>query len=121
MFPDNDGDPHATFWSLAALAFPETRAANLQTPVVSPIHGVSLPPDEKMLVSCLRNSTARLTDFFLNSVTTISTMLVPTTLVPLPPHRTSLTSIEHRDMSGSLITAPRGGSSDGICTGRPKS
>ncbi|KAJ7780325.1 hypothetical protein DFH07DRAFT_1026703 [Mycena maculata] len=47
--PENDVDPHATFWSLASLAFPETRAANLQTPVVSPIYGASLPPDEQML------------------------------------------------------------------------
>ncbi|KAJ7089795.1 hypothetical protein B0H15DRAFT_930626 [Mycena belliarum] len=46
---DNDRDPHATFWGLAALAFPETRAANLQTPAMSPVHRLSLPPDEQML------------------------------------------------------------------------
>ncbi|KAJ7493300.1 hypothetical protein B0H11DRAFT_2277373 [Mycena galericulata] len=49
MLPGEDGDPHAGFWSLATLAFPQTRAMNLQSPSVSPIHGVSLPPEEQML------------------------------------------------------------------------
>ncbi|KAJ7626252.1 hypothetical protein DFH06DRAFT_1285110 [Mycena polygramma] len=49
MYPDNDGDPHATFWSLASLAFPKARSQNLQTPALSPIHAASLPPDEQML------------------------------------------------------------------------
>ncbi|KAJ7230619.1 hypothetical protein GGX14DRAFT_344179, partial [Mycena pura] len=49
MDPNNDGDPHATFWALASLAFPEMRAASLQTSALSPIHKASLPPDEKML------------------------------------------------------------------------
>ncbi|KAF7370981.1 hypothetical protein MSAN_00732300 [Mycena sanguinolenta] len=49
MDPENDGDPHSTFWALASLAFPNTRASSLQSPVVSPIHSVSLPPDEQML------------------------------------------------------------------------
>ncbi|KAF7356995.1 hypothetical protein MVEN_01036100 [Mycena venus] len=49
MDPANDGDPHATFWALASLAFPETRASNLQTPAMSPIHSVALAPDEHML------------------------------------------------------------------------
>jgi hypothetical protein len=49
MDQDNDGDPHSTFWALASLAFSETRASNLQTPVLSPIHSVALPPDEHML------------------------------------------------------------------------
>ncbi|KAL0951547.1 hypothetical protein HGRIS_008230 [Hohenbuehelia grisea] len=42
-------DSHATFWNLATLAFPETRKANLVTPLPSPLHQVSLPPDEQML------------------------------------------------------------------------
>lgn len=37
------------FWSLAALAFPQTRAANLVPPRESPIHHVLLPPDEHLL------------------------------------------------------------------------
>ncbi|KAJ7886028.1 hypothetical protein B0H13DRAFT_2343047 [Mycena leptocephala] len=49
MDPANEGDPHATFWALASLAFPETRAANLQTPALSPIHFAALEPDEQML------------------------------------------------------------------------
>ncbi|KAJ7065244.1 hypothetical protein C8F01DRAFT_736409 [Mycena amicta] len=47
--PGNDGDPHAAFWALASLAFQETRAENLQTPALSPIHQLALPPDEHML------------------------------------------------------------------------
>ncbi|KAJ7449153.1 hypothetical protein B0H11DRAFT_2332789 [Mycena galericulata] len=38
-----DGDPHVGFWSLATLAFPETRDMNLQSSSVSPIHGVRVP------------------------------------------------------------------------------
>ncbi|KAF7317860.1 hypothetical protein MKEN_00873900 [Mycena kentingensis (nom. inval.)] len=49
VLPEHDSDPHASFWSLASLAFPETRAANLQPPTLSPIHQVALPPDEQML------------------------------------------------------------------------
>ncbi|KAJ7493298.1 hypothetical protein B0H11DRAFT_2228078 [Mycena galericulata] len=49
ILPEEDGDPHAGFWSLATLAFPETRSMNLRIPSVSPIHGVSLPPEEQML------------------------------------------------------------------------
>jgi len=37
---------HSSFWSLAALAFPEARAANLLPPLPSPHHNVSLPPDD---------------------------------------------------------------------------
>lgn len=40
---------HTTFWALAALAFPETRAASLVTPLESPEHHVSLPPDEHVI------------------------------------------------------------------------
>lgn len=40
---------HSSFWSLAALAFPETRAANLLPPLESPQNHVMLPPDEHML------------------------------------------------------------------------
>jgi len=45
MEPGNDGDPHATFWGLASLAFPDTRASNLQSPASSPV----LPPDDHLL------------------------------------------------------------------------
>ncbi|KAG6868865.1 hypothetical protein C0993_008613 [Termitomyces sp. T159_Od127] len=47
--PSWDGDTHSYFWSLAALAFPETREANLVPPHESPDHHVLLPPDEQML------------------------------------------------------------------------
>ncbi|KAJ7708791.1 hypothetical protein B0H17DRAFT_1030880 [Mycena rosella] len=49
MDPGNDEDPHATFWNLASLAFPDTRAANLQSSALSPTQGAALPPDEQML------------------------------------------------------------------------
>ncbi|KAF5388528.1 hypothetical protein D9757_004678 [Collybiopsis confluens] len=51
LYPDFEHDAHATFWSLARLAFPETlRDQNLLvTPLPSPLNGVSLPPDEDMV------------------------------------------------------------------------
>ncbi|KAJ6621218.1 hypothetical protein B0H10DRAFT_1790422 [Mycena sp. CBHHK59/15] len=49
MIPDYEHDQHSTFWSLATLAFPETRADSLVTPLPSPKHNVSLPPDEHLL------------------------------------------------------------------------
>ncbi|KAF4573193.1 hypothetical protein EYR36_007703 [Pleurotus pulmonarius] len=47
--PNYEHDKSSTFWSLASLAFPETRAKSLVTPLESPEHHVSLPPDEQML------------------------------------------------------------------------
>lgn len=47
--PNYEHDKSSTFWSLASLAFPETRAKNLVVPLESPEHHVSLPPDEQML------------------------------------------------------------------------
>ncbi|KAJ7170028.1 hypothetical protein C8R46DRAFT_221157 [Mycena filopes] len=49
MIPNYEHDQHVTFWSLARLAFPTTRAASLVTPLPSPKHNVSLPPDEHLL------------------------------------------------------------------------
>ncbi|KAJ7040458.1 hypothetical protein C8F04DRAFT_1083631 [Mycena alexandri] len=49
MIPNYEHDQHVTFWSLARLAFPSTRAASLVTPLPSPKHNVSLPPDEHLL------------------------------------------------------------------------
>ncbi|KAG5342025.1 hypothetical protein C0989_005705 [Termitomyces sp. Mn162] len=49
VIPKYEHDQHSYFWSLAALAFPETRAANLVPPRESPDHHVLLPPDEQML------------------------------------------------------------------------
>ncbi|KAJ7619176.1 hypothetical protein DFH06DRAFT_1273898 [Mycena polygramma] len=49
MIPNYEHDQHSTFWSLATLAFPSTRAANLVTPLPSPKHNASLPPDEHLL------------------------------------------------------------------------
>ncbi|KAF7339343.1 hypothetical protein MSAN_02148100 [Mycena sanguinolenta] len=49
MIPNYEHDQHVTFWSLARLAFPTTRAASLVTPQPSPKHQVSLPPDEHLL------------------------------------------------------------------------
>ncbi|KAJ4485803.1 hypothetical protein J3R30DRAFT_1408509 [Lentinula aciculospora] len=49
LIPDFEHDPHATFWSLARLAFPQALRENLVTPLASPLHGVSLPPDAHML------------------------------------------------------------------------
>ncbi|KAF7337679.1 hypothetical protein MSAN_02241400 [Mycena sanguinolenta] len=49
MIPNYEHDQHCTFWSLAALAFPDARAANLVPPLPSPQHQLSLPPDEQLL------------------------------------------------------------------------
>jgi hypothetical protein len=49
IFPHFEHDSHSTFWSLAMLAFPDTRNANLKTPSPSPHHGVSLPPNEHLV------------------------------------------------------------------------
>lgn len=49
LIPGYEHDQHSTFWSLATLAYPETRAANLVPPLESPNHHVSLPPDEHLL------------------------------------------------------------------------
>lgn len=49
MIPNYEHDQHSTFWSLAALAFPEARTANLVPPLPSPQHHRSLPPDEQVL------------------------------------------------------------------------
>ncbi|KAJ3787141.1 hypothetical protein GGU10DRAFT_349647 [Lentinula aff. detonsa] len=49
LIPDFEHDPHATFWSLARLAFPQALHDNLVTPLPSPLHGTSLPPDTQML------------------------------------------------------------------------
>ncbi|KAJ6616641.1 hypothetical protein B0H10DRAFT_1799016 [Mycena sp. CBHHK59/15] len=48
LFPDK-GDYHASFWSLASLSFPDTLASVPKTPSISPIHKLSLPPDEHLL------------------------------------------------------------------------
>jgi hypothetical protein len=42
-------DPHCSFWSLAALAFPEGRNTNLQEPQPSPKYNYVSPPDEHLL------------------------------------------------------------------------
>ncbi|KAG6817946.1 hypothetical protein H0H87_012414 [Tephrocybe sp. NHM501043] len=49
VIPHFEHDMHSYFWSLAALAFPETRTASLVPPLESPDHHVLLPPDEQML------------------------------------------------------------------------
>ncbi|KAJ8523387.1 hypothetical protein ONZ45_g176 [Pleurotus djamor] len=49
MIPNFEHDKSSTFWSLASLAFPETREKSLVTPLASPEHKVSLPPDEHLL------------------------------------------------------------------------
>jgi len=50
MTPRGEGDKHASFWSLATLAFPEIRSNNLaSTNLPSPHHQVSLPPDDQVL------------------------------------------------------------------------
>ncbi|KAJ7269244.1 hypothetical protein B0H12DRAFT_1094832 [Mycena haematopus] len=49
MIPNYEHDQHSTFWSLASLAFPDARAANLGRPLPSPQHRLSLPPDEQLL------------------------------------------------------------------------
>lgn len=49
LIPHFIHDLHSSFWSLAALAFPEGRATNLVPPLESPHSHVSLPPDEHLL------------------------------------------------------------------------
>jgi len=49
VIPNYVHDMHSYFWALAALAFPETRAASLVPPLESPEHHVSLPPDQQLL------------------------------------------------------------------------
>ncbi|KAJ7293089.1 hypothetical protein C8J57DRAFT_1268093 [Mycena rebaudengoi] len=49
MIPDFIHDEHSTFWALASLAFPATRAENLVPALPSPVHNVSIPPDEHLL------------------------------------------------------------------------
>ncbi|KAF8204396.1 hypothetical protein K438DRAFT_2015034 [Mycena galopus ATCC 62051] len=56
MIPNFEHDQHCTFWSLASLAFPNARAANLVPPLPSPQHRLSLPPDEHLLCFDLRAS-----------------------------------------------------------------
>jgi len=47
-FQGYEHDPHAHFWSIASLAFPEGREANLQTPQPSHAHQAVLNPDEHL-------------------------------------------------------------------------
>jgi len=49
LIPNFPHDQHSTFWSLAAFAYPEARAANLVPPTESPNHKVLLPPDEHLV------------------------------------------------------------------------
>jgi hypothetical protein len=49
LLPNFEHDQHTSFWSLATLAFPETRRASLVPPYPSPINDVFLPPDEHLL------------------------------------------------------------------------
>ncbi|CAK5275590.1 unnamed protein product [Mycena citricolor] len=49
MIPDSATDRHSTFWSIASLAFPETRNAHLVPPLPSPIRQEALSPDEDLL------------------------------------------------------------------------
>ncbi|KAJ7293725.1 hypothetical protein C8J57DRAFT_35960 [Mycena rebaudengoi] len=49
LIPNFEHDQHSTFWSLATLAFPTTRKANLVTPLPSPKQQISLPPDQHLL------------------------------------------------------------------------
>ncbi|KAJ6621115.1 hypothetical protein B0H10DRAFT_2352825 [Mycena sp. CBHHK59/15] len=49
MFPGYEHDRHSTFWSLAALSFPSARNANLVPALPSPLHNVSLEPDDHLL------------------------------------------------------------------------
>ncbi|KAJ7282064.1 hypothetical protein C8J57DRAFT_1219811 [Mycena rebaudengoi] len=46
--PHDGGEPHMAMWPLASLAFPSKRK-DLNTPELSPLHKVSLPPDEQLL------------------------------------------------------------------------
>lgn len=76
MFPQFENDPHASFWSLATLAFSEARAANLVDARPSPEHHASLEPDEHLAcydylyytsvhqVGISPQERARLTDMF---------------------------------------------------------
>ncbi|TFK30925.1 hypothetical protein FA15DRAFT_662992 [Coprinopsis marcescibilis] len=48
LIPNYIHDKHTTFWSLAALAFPEHRQENLVAPRESKINMVRLPPDEQL-------------------------------------------------------------------------
>jgi hypothetical protein len=51
LIPDFEHDAHATFSSLMRLSFPQALHDNnlLVTPLPSPLHGVSLPPDEHVV------------------------------------------------------------------------
>jgi len=49
LIPNFEHDQHVSFWALAPYAYPEERNASLVTPLPSPRHNVSLPPDEQML------------------------------------------------------------------------
>ncbi|KAJ7729241.1 hypothetical protein DFH07DRAFT_850334 [Mycena maculata] len=49
MIPNFEHDQHCTFWSLAALAFPAGRKANLVPALPSFQHRLSLPPDDHLL------------------------------------------------------------------------
>lgn len=49
MIPNFVHDQHSSFWSLASLAFPETRKASLVPPRPSPERNISLPPDEHLV------------------------------------------------------------------------
>jgi hypothetical protein len=49
MFPQYENDPHASFWSLATLAFPEAHTANIGEIRPSPEHQTSLEPDEHLV------------------------------------------------------------------------
>ncbi|KAI0045214.1 hypothetical protein FA95DRAFT_1561351 [Auriscalpium vulgare] len=46
--PGFEHDPHAHFWSIAALTYPSVRERYLQEPIPSPVNHVSLPPDEHL-------------------------------------------------------------------------
>ncbi|KAI0068090.1 hypothetical protein BV25DRAFT_1793181 [Artomyces pyxidatus] len=46
--PGYEHDPHAHFWSIAALTYPSGREAALQPPQPSKVHGALLPPDEQL-------------------------------------------------------------------------
>ncbi|EIM92217.1 uncharacterized protein STEHIDRAFT_143645 [Stereum hirsutum FP-91666 SS1] len=47
-FPGNEHDPHALFWSVAELTYPDKRATSLSAPHPSAHHGTTLPPDEHL-------------------------------------------------------------------------
>jgi hypothetical protein len=48
MKPNFEHDRYSSFWALASLAFPSTRAKSLVPPLPTK-HNVSLVPDEHML------------------------------------------------------------------------